>query len=110
MRWGIAAIVGGSYGEISFGNRLILGIPCLVTSQADLEWLQREISRAPQSPVAVGVEKQEVRFDGRTIKATIPDWPRNQLVGGTWGSTAVPLDAGAGMETTARKLPYVVGS
>jgi len=109
MRWGIAAIVGGSYGEIFFGNCLMLGIPCLVASQADLEWLQREISRAPQSPVAVDVEKQEVRFGDRTIKATIPDGPRNQLVGGTWDSTAVLLEGGAGIETTARKLPYVVG-
>ena len=37
MRWGIRAIVGGSFGEIFFGNCVILGIPCLVASQADLE-------------------------------------------------------------------------
>ena len=36
MRWGIRAIVGGSFGEIFFGNCVILGIPCLVASQADL--------------------------------------------------------------------------
>ena len=109
MRWGIAAIVGGSFGEIFFGNCTMLGIPCLRASQEDLEWLQREISRAPQSLVAVDVEKQEVKFGSRTIKATIPDGPRNQLVGGTWDSTAVLLEAGAAIETTARKLPYVEG-
>jgi 3-isopropylmalate/(R)-2-methylmalate dehydratase small subunit len=109
MRWGIAAIVGGSFGEIFFGNCTMLGIPCLRASQEDLEWLQREISRSPQSPVAVDVEKQEVKFGHRTIKAAIPDGPRNQLVGGTWDSTAVLLEAGAGIETTARKLPYVAG-
>src|SRR5437879_11664256 len=109
MRWGIAAIVGGSYGEIFFGNCLMLGIPCLVASQEDLEWLQREISRAPQSPITVDVEKQEVRFGDRVIKATVPDGPRNQLVGGTWDSTAVLLEAGAAIEATAGKLPYVRG-
>ena len=109
MRWGIAAIVGGSFGEIFFGNCTMLGIPCLRASQEDLEWLQREISRSPQSPVAVDVEKQEVKFGNRTIKATIPDGPRNQLVGGTWDSTAVLLEAGATIGTTARKLPYVAG-
>ena len=57
MRWGIAAIVGGSFGEIFFGNCTMLGIPCLRASQEDLEWLQREIGRAPQTPVAVDVEK-----------------------------------------------------
>jgi 3-isopropylmalate/(R)-2-methylmalate dehydratase small subunit len=109
MRWGIGAIVGGSFGEIFFGNCVMLGIPCMVVTQADLEWLQRGISRSPQETVSVDIAKQEVRFGDRVIKATMPDGPRNQLVGGTWDSTAVLLEAGAGIEATAKKLPYVVG-
>ena len=109
MRWGISAIVGGSFGEIFFGNCVMLGIPCLTVSQADLEWLQREIGRNPQAVVTVDVEKQEVRFGDRVIKATMPDGPRNQLVGGTWDSTAVLLEAGNAIEATAKKLPYVTG-
>jgi len=87
----------------------MLGIPCLVASQADLEWLQKAISLNPKIAVAVDVEKQEVHFSDRTIKATVPDGPRNQLVAGTWDSTAVLLDAGAAIEATAGKLPYVKG-
>src|SRR5262249_59485422 len=89
-------IVGGSFGESFFGNCVILGIPCMVASQADLEWLQKEIERAPHQPVAVHVERQEVHFGDRVIQATMPEGPRNQLVGGTWDSTAVLLEAGAG--------------
>ncbi len=109
MRWGIRAIVGGSFGEIFFGNCVILGIPCLVASQADLEWLQKAIERAPKDPVSVDVEQQEVRFGDRVIKATVPDGPRTQLVAGTWDSTAVLLEAGGAIEATAAKLPYVKG-
>jgi len=109
MRWGIRAIVGGSFGEIFFGNCVILGIPCLVASQADLEWLQKAIERAPKDPVSVDVEKQEVRFGDRVIKATVPDGPHTQLVAGTWDSTAVLLEAGGAIEATAGKLPYVKG-
>jgi 3-isopropylmalate/(R)-2-methylmalate dehydratase small subunit len=109
MRWGIRVIVGGSFGEIFFGNCVMLGIPCLVASQADLEWLQKSISLAPQQSLTVNVEKQEVRFGDRVIKATVPDGPRNQLIGGTWDSTAVLLEAGAAIEATAKKLPYVAG-
>jgi len=109
MRWGIRAIVGGSFGEIFFGNCVMLGIPCLRVSQADLEWLQKEISRSPQTPLSVDVEKQEVRFGDRVIKATVPDGPRNQLVNGQWDSTAVLLEAGDRIEATAKKLPYVSG-
>ncbi|HEV8579224.1 MAG TPA: hypothetical protein VGX68_09080 [Thermoanaerobaculia bacterium] len=55
------------------------------------------------------VERQEVRFGDRVIKATISDGPRNQLVGGTWDSTGVLLEAGAAIEATAVKLPYIRG-
>ena len=109
MRWGIRAIIGGSFGEIFFGNCVMLGIPCLRASHEDIEWLQREMGRAPQTPVTVDVEKQEVCFGDRVIKATMPEGARNQLVGGTWDSTAVLLEAGAAIEATARKLPYVTG-
>ena len=109
MRWGISAIVGGSFGEIFFGNCVMLGIPCLRVSQDDLEWLQREIGRSPQSALTVDVEKQEVRCGERVIKAMMPDGPRNQLVNGTWDSTAVLLEAGAAIEATAGRLPYVKG-
>ena len=50
-----------------------------------------------------------MRFADRVIKATMPDGSRNQLVGGTWDSTAVLLEAGPAIETTAKKLPYVAG-
>ena len=109
MRWGIRAIVGGSFAEIFFGNCVMLGIPCLVASQEDLEWLQKAIAKSPQVPVTVDVEKQEVHFGDHAIKASIPDGARNQLVGGTWDSTAVLLEAGLAIETTAGKLPYVAG-
>jgi 3-isopropylmalate/(R)-2-methylmalate dehydratase small subunit len=109
MRWGIRAIVGESFGEIFFGNCTMLGIPCLLVSHADAVALQRAIERAPRELVTVDVEKQELRFGDRAIPARIPDGPRNQLVQGTWDSTAVLLEAGAAIETTARKLPYVAG-
>ena len=81
----------------------------MVAAQADLEWLQKAIGRGPGQAVTVDVEKQEVRFGDRVITATVPDGPRNQLVAGTWDSTAVLLEAGAAIETTAKKLPYVAG-
>jgi 3-isopropylmalate/(R)-2-methylmalate dehydratase small subunit len=82
---------------------------CLTVSQADLEWLQKQISLSPQQAVSVDMAKQEVRFGDRVISAKVPDGPRNQLVNGTWDSTAVLLEAGAAIEATAKKLPYVSG-
>jgi 3-isopropylmalate/(R)-2-methylmalate dehydratase small subunit len=75
-----------------------------------LEWLQKADQRDPKRPVvSVDVEKQEVRFATASIKATVPDGPRHQSCRGRWDSTAVLLDAGQAIETTAAKLPYVKG-
>jgi hypothetical protein len=45
----------------------MLGISSLTVTQADLEWLQKAIERAPEEAVAVNVEKQGVRFRDRVM-------------------------------------------
>ena len=108
-QWGIKAIVGGSFGEIFFGNCTMLGIPCVSVSIDDVLWLQRALGRDPKQPVTVDVEKQEVCVGDRVIKGTIPDGARNQLVSGAWNATGVLLEAGDAIEATAKRLPYVSG-
>jgi 3-isopropylmalate/(R)-2-methylmalate dehydratase small subunit len=107
--WGIRAIVGGSFGEIFFGNSTALGIPCLTVDMADIDWLQRAVGREPEARLTVDVERQEVRLGDRTIPARIPDGPRYQLVSGTWNAMGVLLEAGEAIEATAARLPYVAG-
>jgi 3-isopropylmalate/(R)-2-methylmalate dehydratase small subunit len=49
MRWGISAIVGGSFGEIFFGNCVMLGIPCLVASRPTSSGCRRPSSAIPRA-------------------------------------------------------------
>src|SRR2546427_13092269 len=51
MRWGIRALVGGSFGEIFFRNCVMLGIPRPRASQEDIQWLPGGMGRAPPTPV-----------------------------------------------------------
>jgi 3-isopropylmalate/(R)-2-methylmalate dehydratase small subunit len=107
--WGIGAVVGGSFGEIFFGNCTVLGIPCLTAEMSDIEWLLHEVERHPDRRVEVDIERREVRFNGRAIRAGIPDGARHQLVSGSWNSMGVLLDAGDAIERTAHALPYIAG-
>jgi 3-isopropylmalate/(R)-2-methylmalate dehydratase small subunit len=107
--WGVAGIVAGSYGEIFFGNCTANGIPCLTAEPADLEWLLREVEKHPREALELDVERREVRFQGRALRARIPDGAHSQLVSGAWNAMGILLDAGEAIERTARSLPYVSG-
>ena len=82
MRWGkgIQAVVAESFAEIFFGNCVVLGIPCLCATTADVNTLIAAVKANPKLEVTVDVAKQQVRFGDRSISATIPDGPREQLV------------------------------
>jgi 3-isopropylmalate dehydratase small subunit len=67
------------------------------------------VEKNPREPLDVDVERQEVRFLGRTIRARVPDGARNQLRSGSWNAMGVLLEAGDAIERTARALPYVSG-
>ena len=108
-RWGVKAIIAGSFAEIFFGNCTTLGIPCLTASMDDVLWLQRAIGREPSQPVVVDVKGKTVRAGDRTIPVQIPEGTYNQLVGGTWNAMSVLLEAGDKIEATATKLPYIKG-
>jgi 3-isopropylmalate/(R)-2-methylmalate dehydratase small subunit len=108
-RWGVKAIVAGSFAEIFFGNCTTLGIPCLTAAMDDVLWLQRTIGRDPSQPVIVDVKGRTVRVGDRTIPVQMPDGPHHQLVSGTWNAMNVLLEAGNQIEATANRLPYIKG-
>jgi 3-isopropylmalate/(R)-2-methylmalate dehydratase small subunit len=111
MRWGkgIQAVIAESFAEIFFGNCVVLGVPCLCASTADVNELIAAIKANPKLEVAVDVAKQQVRFGDRSISATIPEGPREQLVSGLWDTTGELLEAKAMIQSTAKKLPYFAG-
>ena len=45
-RWGIRAVVGESFSEIFFGNALIIGLPCVTASPADVRQLMDRVEAA----------------------------------------------------------------
>jgi 3-isopropylmalate/(R)-2-methylmalate dehydratase small subunit len=108
-RWGIRAIVGGSFGEIFFGNCTALGIPCVTAAEADLDRLKRAVARDPATALTLDLEARELRAGDRTVPVAIPDGARGQLLGGTWNATGVLLEAGDEIDRVAAALPYVSG-
>jgi 3-isopropylmalate/(R)-2-methylmalate dehydratase small subunit len=108
MRWGsgLQAVVAESFAEIFFGNCVVLGIPCLRASQADLDRAMQAVEKDPTLELTVDLATQELRFGSERIAAAIAPGPREQLMSGRWDTTAELLGAQQEITERAATLPY----
>ena len=109
MRFGFDAFVGASFAEIFAGNCTALGLPCLTLAPGDLSRLMDAVDLDPAHEVVVDVVGRCVTSRAGTFSASLPEGTRRQLVEGSWNNTAVLLEAGASIEATAARLPYLQG-
>ena len=108
MRWssGLRAIVGESFAEIFFGNCTAIGVPCLTAQPEDIARLMAAVQADAGLVVEVDVAKQEVRFGGQRIAASLPGGAREQLITGRWDTTGELLAEPAKIAKTVSGLPY----
>jgi 3-isopropylmalate/(R)-2-methylmalate dehydratase small subunit len=107
QKYGFRAIIAEGYAEIFFGNCTTLGLPCLTASREDIAQVAAAIEADPQLEVVVDVAAQEVRFGGKTIKATMRESARDALVNGRWDSIAELLEGAPQVQVLAKSLPYL---
>jgi 3-isopropylmalate/(R)-2-methylmalate dehydratase small subunit len=106
-KYGFRAVVAENFAEIFFGNSTTLGIPCATASRADIAKIAAAIEANPQVEVVIDVAKQEIRFGGQTVKASVRDSARDALVNGRWDAIGELLDGKDAVLKTAAKLPYL---
>jgi len=107
MRWGFRAFVGLSFAEIFAGNCTALGLPYVTLAEDDLAALMDTVALDPEQEVRVDIAARTVTSRAGTVPAQIPDGVREQLLEGSWNATRVLLEAGAAIEATAAKIPYL---
>jgi len=107
QKHGFQAIIAESYAEIFFGNCTTLGIPCLSASRSDLQALAAAVEADSSLEVAIDVRQGKVRFDGRTISATLRDSARDALVNGRWDAIGELLEGVSDVRKVAATLPYL---
>jgi 3-isopropylmalate/(R)-2-methylmalate dehydratase small subunit len=108
-RTGFAAFVGGSFAEIFASNCTALGLPCAVLAPAELARLMDAVELDPGQALALDLEAKTLASRLGTQPVQLAEGARLQLVNGTWNATAVLLEAGAAIESTAARLPYLSG-
>jgi len=109
MRFGFRAFIGASFAEIFAGNCTAMGLPTATLAKDDLEALMNAVELDPLHVVVLDLESRTVTCRAGTFPADVHEGKRKALLEGTWNATAVLLEAGDAIETTAGTLPYVAG-
>lgn len=99
-RFGIAAVVGESFGEIFAGNCIAIGVPCVQASAETIAVLQRINETTPRTEFVLDLVGQTITAGERVFSITVADGRRKQFLDGTWDPTAVLLAAGPLIEQT----------
>ena len=107
--WGIEIFIAQSFAEIFFGNCVAMGLPCLTASAEGVSELMAAVEEDPSRELAVHIAAQTITVDGRSIEATMPSGPREQLIKGEWDALGQLLAARDEIAARAGKLPYVRG-
>jgi 3-isopropylmalate/(R)-2-methylmalate dehydratase small subunit len=108
-RWGIAAVVGESFGEIFAGNCLALGVPCLRVTRDAIADLQDLAEADSSRSFVIDLEESMIRTGNLAVVVEQPEGARLRLLDGSWDATAFLLNAGDAIERAASRLPYLNG-
>jgi 3-isopropylmalate/(R)-2-methylmalate dehydratase small subunit len=108
-RWGIRALVGESFAEIFFGNCTAIGVPAVTASRDDLHRLMDSVELDPAQQLDLDLRSLTLRFREGTLRVSLPEGARGQLLEGTWDAAQSLLAARDAIRETVERLPYVAG-
>jgi len=108
-RFGIHAIVGESFAAIFAGNCVMMGLPAVTVSSADMEELMQSVEKNPRTVYAVDLEAKSLSYGEKRIPVELPESSRNALITGSWDSTGMLRANLNKVKRAAAKLPYMTG-
>ena len=108
-RWGIAALVGVSYGEIFAGNCEMLGMPAACAGADEVSELQAAADADSTAEFCVDLERMEVRGGNLRVPIEMPENRRRALLEGHWDSTGVLVANAEQVKKVYERLPYPRG-
>ena len=100
-------MVGESFSEIFFGNAVMLGLPAVTASAADVQALQERIERNPGIEVSVDLEAMRAACADLSISVHLPDAARDALMTGRWDGLSLLLQDYDAVRASAARLPYL---
>jgi 3-isopropylmalate/(R)-2-methylmalate dehydratase small subunit len=107
VRWGVRGMIGESFSEIFFGNCVMLGMPAVTASAADIAALQAALDQEPRLEVRLDLETMRVTAGSLDIAVHLPAAARDALVTGRWDGLGLLLEDFDAVRAAAARLPYL---
>jgi 3-isopropylmalate/(R)-2-methylmalate dehydratase small subunit len=108
-RFGIRAVVGESFAAIFAGNCVMMGLPAVTVSSAEIERFMGAAEAAPETTGLLDLEAKTFSYGGQVAPVDLPESHRKALLMGWWDSTTLLLQNLHKARQVAARLPYVTG-
>ena len=106
QKFGLKAVIAGSFAEIFYGNCTTLGIPCVVMVTEDRTRIVAEVEADPEAELIVDLESMQVVCANSIYPITMKESAREAFLSATYDPLDNLLAAREDIRQTAEKLGY----
>lgn len=106
QKFGLKAVIAGSFAEIFHGNCTTLGIPCVVMEEADRSRLAAQVESNPDEELILDIEGQQIIFANEIYPMSMKASTREAFLAATYDPLDNLLSAREQIQDTAQKLGY----
>lgn len=105
-KFGLNAVIAGSFAEIFHGNCTTLGIPCLVVADDDRKRLIRDVQENPDEELICDIENLQVTFANNIYKAQMKASAREAFLAAAYDPLDTLLAGADDVRKVAAALDY----
>lgn len=106
QKFGLKAVIAGSFAEIFHGNCTTLGIPCVVMDKENRSRLAAQVECNPDEELILDLEGQQIIFANEIYPMTMKASTREAFLAATYDPLDNLLSARDQIQDTAQKLGY----
>jgi 3-isopropylmalate/(R)-2-methylmalate dehydratase small subunit len=106
QKFGLKAVIAGSFAEIFQGNCTTLGIPCVVMDEANRAKLAADVEKHPESEIIIDLEGMQVICANSIYPIKMKESTREAFLASTFDPLDNLLSARTEIHSTAKKLGY----
>tara|TARA_A100001011_G_scaffold391879_1_gene478278 strand:- start:1743 stop:2339 length:597 start_codon:yes stop_codon:yes gene_type:complete len=107
MRFGLKAVIAGSFAEIFHGNCTTLGIPCVVMDDKNRFELSKLVTVDPTLDIIIDIEQLQIICGNQVFPITMKESVREAFLDATYDPLDTLLASGDKVNSVAEKLGYL---